>query len=149
MALVIDHVVELDAPREVVWGVLTDFSSYGQWNPMAVRCASSLVPGEPMDMKVRLGRVSIRRQREWVRTHTPGVEFSYAMKPVPFGALRSLRSQTLTDLDGGRTRYAAHFEIRGWLEPVVRLLLGRSLRSGFDGIAEGLRTQVRLTSPKT
>lgn len=149
MALVIDHVVEIDAPRDVVWGVLTDFPAYGEWNPMAVRCATSLVPGEPIDMKVRLGSVTIRRQREWVRTHTPGVEFSYAMKPVPFGALRSLRSQTLVDLDGGRTRYVAHFEIRGWLEPVVRLLLGRQLRRGFDAIAESLRTQVLTTSPKT
>ena len=142
MALVIDHVLDIDAPREAVWGVLTDFDAYGQWNPLAVECATSLVPGEPIDMKVRLGPGPLRRQREWMRTHTPGQEFSYAMKPVPLGALRSLRTQTLTELEGDRTRYIAHFEIRGWLEPLVRLMFGRALHRGFDGVAQGLRARV-------
>jgi len=141
MAFVLDHVVDIDATPEVVWGVLTDFDNYEQWNPLAVQCKTSLVPGEPIDMMVRLGKGSLRRQREWVRTHTPGEEFSYTMKPVPGGTLRSLRSQTLTPLDGNRTRYAAHFEIRGWLQPVVTGLLGKALRQGFDGVAEGLKAR--------
>ncbi|MGN6162139.1 MAG: SRPBCC family protein [Marmoricola sp.] len=141
MAFVIDHVVDIDAPPATVWGVLTDFARYGEWNPLAVECRTSLVPGEPIDMMVRLGPGPLRRQREWMRTHTPGREFSYRMKPVPGGALRSLRTQELTEIEGGRTRYTAHFEIRGWLQPVVTLLLGRALRQGFDGVAEGLRAR--------
>jgi len=141
VALHIDHVVDIDAPPEVVWRVLTDFDQYGEWNPMAVRCASSLVPGEPIDMSVRLGPVRIKRQREWVRTHTPGQEFSYAMKPVPFGALRSRRTQTVTPINDRRTRYESQFELHGWLQPPVRLLLGRALRRGFSGAVAGLRAR--------
>lgn len=141
MALELDHVVEIDATPDAVWRVLTDFENYEQWNPLAVRCRTSLVPGEPIDMQVRLGPGPLRKQREWVRTHTPGHEFSYTMKPVPMGALRSLRTQELTALEGGRTRYAAHFEIKGWLSPLVTALFGRALRRGFDGVAEGLRAQ--------
>ena len=136
-----DHVVDIDATPEAVWQVLTDFEHYEQWNPLAVRCKTSLVPGEPIDMWVRLTSGPLRHQREWMRTHTPGQEFSYSMKPVPLGALRSLRTQSLTPLEGGRTRYAAHFEVRGWLEPVVRLMLGSSLRRGFDGVAAGLKAR--------
>jgi hypothetical protein len=141
MALEMDHIVEIDALPAAVWGVLTDFAHYEQWNPLAVRCTTSLVPGEPIDMWVRLTPGPLRRQREWVRTHTPGREFSYTMKPVPLGALRSLRTQSLYELEGGRTRYVAHFEIRGWLAPLVQVLLGRSLRRGFDGVAAGLKAQ--------
>lgn len=141
MALVLDHVVDIDATPDTVWRVLTDFDDYAQWNPLAVRCRSSLVPGEPIDMMVRLGPGPLRKQREWVRTHSPGREFSYAMKPLPFGLLRSLRTQSLTECEGRRTRYTAHFEVRGPLQPVVRLLLGRRLRAGFDGVAEGLKRQ--------
>lgn len=139
MALTFDHVVDIDAAPETVWQVLTDFDDYQQWNPLAIRCSTSLVPGEPIDMLVRLGPGRPRKQREWMRSHTPGNEFSYTMKPAPLGALRSLRSQTVTPLDGGRARYTAHFEIRGWLEPMVRLLLGKVLRRGFDGVADGLK----------
>lgn len=141
MALVIDHVVDIDATPETVWRVLTDFDQYEQWNPLAVRCQTSLVPGEPIDMWVRLGPGPLRKQREWVRTNTPGREFSYQMKPIGLGLLRSLRTQSLTELEGNRTRYTAHFEVRGWLQPVVRLLLGRALRRGFDGVASGLKTR--------
>jgi hypothetical protein len=141
MALKIDHVVDIDAAPDVVWRILTDFDRYGEWNPMAVRCSSPLVPGEPMDMTVRLGAVRIKRQREWVRTHTPGEEFSYGMRPVPLGALRSNRSVSVAPIEGGRARYESHFELRGWLQPLVRLLLGRAMRRGFDGIAVGLRAR--------
>src|SRR5690348_14743760 len=141
MALVLDHVVDIDATPETVWGVLTDFDEYEQWNPLAVRCRTSLVPGEPIDMMVRLGPGPLRKQREWVRTNTPGQEFSYNMKPIPFGLLRSLRTQALSELEGGRTRYTAHFEVRGFLQPLVRLLLGRALHRGFDGVAVGLKTR--------
>lgn len=113
MALLLDHVVDIDATPETVWRVLTDFDDYDQWNPLAVRCRSSLVPGEPIDMMVRLGPGPLRKQREWVRTHSPGREFSYAMKPLPCGLLRSLRTQSLTAREGNRTRYTAHFEVRG------------------------------------
>ena len=141
MALKMDHIVEIDATPEVVWRVLTDFDQYEQWNPLAVRCKTSLVPGDPIDMWARLTPGPLRHQREWVRTHTPGQEFSYTMKPVPLGALRSLRTQSLRLLEGDRTRYTAHFEIRGWLAPMVQLLLGRSLRRGFDGVAAGLKAR--------
>lgn len=141
MAIVMDHIVDIDATPETVWGVLTDFENYERWNPLAVQCRTSLVPGEPIDMMVRLGPGPLRKQREWMRTCTPGVEFSYNMKPVPGGALHSLRSQQLTELEDGRTRYTAHFEIRGWLSPVVKALLGKALKHGFDGVAAGLKSQ--------
>ncbi|MGN6723023.1 MAG: SRPBCC family protein [Marmoricola sp.] len=148
MALTLDHVVDIDAAPETVWRVLTDFDKYGEWNPLAIKCSTSLVPGDPIDMVVRLGPGRPLKQREWIRTHTPGHEFSYNMKPIPFGALRSLRSQTLTELEGNRTRYTAHFEIRGWLEPLVRLLLGKALRRGFDGVAEGLKRYAEEPQPE-
>lgn len=144
MAFVIDHVVDIDASPEAVWEVLTDFANYERWNPLAVECSTSLIPGEPIDMMVRLGPGPLRRQREWVRTCTPGQEFSYNMKPVQGGALSSLRTQRIEPIESGRTRYTAHFEIRGWLQPLVTLLLGRALKRGFDGVAIGLKSRAEL-----
>ncbi|HWU31489.1 MAG TPA: SRPBCC domain-containing protein [Marmoricola sp.] len=142
MAIVIDHVVEIDAMPETVWGVLTDFENYEQWNPLAVHCKTSLVPGEPIDMEVQLKPGPLRKQREFVRSCTPGVEFIYEMKPVGGGrVLRSQRAQKLEAIDGGRTRYVAHFEIRGLLSPLVVALLGKDLRRGFDGVAAGLKAR--------
>ncbi|WP_028476418.1 SRPBCC domain-containing protein [Nocardia sp. CNY236] len=139
MAFVIPCTVEIDAPADLVWHVITDFSRYGEWNPFVSECHSSLVVGEPIDMLAHLSGSRPRRQREWIRSCTPGHEFSYAMRPLPLGALHSLRSQTVTPLSNNRTHYASHFELGGWLHPVVVALLGTSLRRGFEGMTEGIQ----------
>lgn len=146
MPFVIDAAMEIDAPAELVWQVITDFPRYGEWNPFVTECRSSLIPGEPIDMVVRLGGRP-RRQREWIRSHTPGHELSYSMRPVALGTLHSLRSHTLTPLGDHRTRYESHFELNGWLHPVVVALLGKHLKAGFAGMTAGI--QQRAESLRT
>lgn len=138
MGFVIDSAVYIDAPAELVWQVITDLPRYGEWNPFVPECTSTLEPGAPIDMLVCLGPRP-RRQREWIRSHTPGRELSYSMKPVPLGALNSLRSHTVTAVSPERTRYESHFELNGWFHPVVAGLLGKHLRSGFEGMTEGIQ----------
>ncbi|MEU7628871.1 SRPBCC domain-containing protein [Nocardia sp. NPDC049220] len=140
MAFVIDLVRDIDAPTELVWQVITDFPRYEQWNPFVSECHSSLIPGEPIDMLVHLSETP-RKQREWIRSHTPGRELTYSMKPVALGALHSLRSHTVTPLADNRSRYESHFELAGWLQPVVVALLGKNLRRGFEGMTNGIQRQ--------
>ncbi|MEU7765285.1 SRPBCC domain-containing protein [Nocardia sp. NPDC049190] len=140
MPFVIDLVRDIDAPAELVWQVITDFPRYLEWNPFVSECHSSLTPGEPIDMLVHLAETP-RKQREWIRSHTPGRELTYSMKPVPFGALHSLRSHTVTPLADNRSRYESHFELAGWLHPVVVALLGANLRRGFEGMTNGIQRQ--------
>ncbi|WP_433683524.1 SRPBCC family protein [Nocardia sp. CA-119907] len=139
MSFVIDATVEIDAPAELVWQVITDLPRYGEWNPFCIEARSTLVPGEPIDMLVALSGSGPRRQREWMVSHTPGTEFSYSMKPVPLGTLHSLRSHKVTPLGPDRTRYESHFELSGWLHPLVIALLGKNLRRGFAGMTEGIQ----------
>jgi hypothetical protein len=140
VSFAIDRSVEIDAPAEVVWQVLTDVARYGEWNPFCIECSTTLEPGSPIDMKVVLVGPP-KKQREFIRSHTPGVEFSYAMKPAPLGLLRSERSHTLTALPDGRTRYDSHFQLFGPVSPIVVGLLGRALRKGFGGMTDGVKTR--------
>ncbi|MBF6328196.1 SRPBCC domain-containing protein [Nocardia transvalensis] len=145
MGFVIDQSVEIGASADAVWKVLTDFERYGEWNPFCVGCKSTLEVGSPIDMKVRLGSGE-RAQREWILSHTPGVGFSYGMKPVPLGALRSLRSHTLTPLDADRCRYTSHFELDGWLRPLVTTTLGSALRTGFTSMTAAVKERAEQLS---
>ncbi|MBC7302901.1 MAG: SRPBCC domain-containing protein [Nocardia sp.] len=137
MSLVIDETIEIDAPAAKVWEVLTDFERYGEWNTFCYEASSTLEPGSAIDMRVQLGN-NRRPQQEWIRTHTPGVEFSYTMKPVPMGALHSLRSHTVVPLGADRCRYESRFTLAGWLSPVVTLMLGKHLRAGFGAMTKGV-----------
>ncbi|MGA6204558.1 SRPBCC family protein [Nocardia testacea] len=139
--LVVDDVVEVDAPTEVVWSVLTDFDRYGDWNPFISRCRADLAVGAPIDMTVQQLAPRPIRMREWIRSVDPGRAFSYSMKPIPLGALRSKRAHTLTPLPQDRTRYESHFELDGWLAPLVGLLFGRGFKKGFPGMTTAVQRE--------
>ena len=137
MSFVIEKTLEIKAPPEVVWEVLTDFPKYGEWNPFVVECRSTLTPGEAMDMKVKLIGPA-QRQVEWMVETVPGKRFEYQMKPFPLGALRSRRSHDLEATTAG-TRYRSYFRLEGWMMPLVRALFGKPIETGMRGMWEALQ----------
>ncbi len=134
----IDHDIEIQAPAEAVWAVITDFDRYPEWNPFVVSARSSLTPGEPIDMKVKL-LGPVQRQVEIILDVREGEGFSYCMKPFPLGALSSRRSHRITTINDRCCRYQSHFELRGWMMSLVRGLMRGALQRGFDGMSEGIR----------
>lgn len=130
MAFVIDRNLDVDAPAAVVWDVITDLARYPEWNPFCLACESTLRPGDPIDMTVKLGNTP-QRQREWVQQYVPGEGFSYSMKPLPLGALSSWRAHRIVALGDDRCEYHSLFRLQGWLHGVVVVLLGARLRAGF------------------
>ena len=140
MAFVIERQFEIDAPADLVWKVLTDFPRYAEWNSFLPACSSTLRPGDPIDLQVKLG-AKPQLQREWMIEHQPGRRFAYRMKPVPLSALSSQRSHDVEALGPSRTRYRSYFHLKGWIMPLVRALLGSRLEAGFAQMSEGLKQQ--------
>lgn len=129
------HSVPVAAPASVVWQVLTDFAAYPQWNPFAQQVRCDFEVGGVIDMQVALVGPRLLRQREYITAISPGRSFTYAMRPLPGGLLRSQRTQTVVPVDERSSRYEASFCLQGPLAPVVKALLGRALTRGFDGVA--------------
>ncbi len=140
MSFTIEHVLEVDAPPATVWQVITDLASYGEWNPFVRSCESSLQPGDPIKMKVKLLGPP-QPQEEVILEHVEGKTLAYRMKPFPLGALSSRRSHEIEDLGNGRTRYRSHFQLQGWMMPLVRGLLGGRMQAGFTGMSEGIKSR--------
>ena len=138
-ALVIDETIDVAAPPDVVWRVITDFDRYDEWNPFVVACRSTLVPGEPITMRVRLVPWLVQPQRETVFEHVPGVRFSYGVDGGTLGAIANRRSHEVTATADGRTRYGSRFALSGWLAPLVRVLLRGRLEHGFHAMTIAIR----------
>jgi hypothetical protein len=140
VSFVIDREARIDAPARVVWQVITDLAAYGEWNPFVPECRSSLRPGDPIEMQVRLGS-GLSRQVEWITGYDEGRGFSYRMKPVPAGALCSARVHRIDAIDDTHSRYHTHFELEGWLSGLVRALMRRKLEAGFEAMTQGIRAR--------
>lgn len=132
----IEFLREIEAPKETVWQVITDFSAYADWNPFVIRCAAALEPGSPIQMRVVLGG-NTRDQTEVVSEVVPNSLFEYRMKPVG-PLLYSYRQHEVVSSGEGKTLYRSTFELKGWMSPLVALSMGSSLRDGFQGMTDSL-----------
>lgn len=136
--MLITHSLEAAAPAATVWDVVTDLARYPEWNPFVVACRSTLVPGSPIVMRVRVVPFVAQPQSETIFEHVPGRLLSYGLAGLPLGALASRRSHEVESLSSDRSRYVSRFELRGWLAPLVRALLGGRLTTGFTGMSHAL-----------
>jgi len=144
VALVIEHTLSIEAPVDCVWSVVSDLASYPEWNPFVVSCASTLAVGDPISMRVRLFGRFAQPQREWILAHEHGRLLCYGLPPSRLGALVSRRSHEVIAAGASRTRYVSHFELSGWLAPLVELLLGPRLRAGFSSMSAALQARAEL-----
>lgn len=135
-----DREVQVAAPASVVWEVITDLGRYPEWNPFCLECRSTLKPGDPIHMKVNLTGKP-QSVEEVMAEFVPGSRFAYHMKPMPLGALSSLRSHDVRARGAEQSSYRSHFELRGWLRPLVQGLLGRKLQNGFDAMTDAVKAR--------
>lgn len=132
----------IDAPPADVWAVLVDVAGYGEWNPFTPVATTTLEVGAPIDMRVKMDGLGITvSQRETIRAVDPGARLVWGMEMM-LGMVRAERTQTLTALPDGRTRYRTEDVIEGPLEPLVGLLMGGSIQRGFEGVARELKRRV-------
>jgi hypothetical protein len=143
-AFTIDHVLEIRAPAGRVWAVIADLDAYPAWNPFVVACRSTLAVGAPIWMRVRIFGPFAQPQRETIFEHVAGRRLCYGLASLPFGALASRRCHELEPLGPDRTHYRSHFELRGWLAPLVRTLLGPRLERGFGAMSAALAARAEM-----
>lgn len=137
---VIDKTIEIAAPAAVVWEVISDLKRYPEWNPFCLACASTLKPGDPIDMTVKL-MARPQQQREWMLEYVEGRRFAYQMKPVPLRALSSFRSHDVDALGADRSRYRSYFHLKGWLRGLVLGLFQSKLEAGFAGMTDAVKVR--------
>jgi uncharacterized protein YndB with AHSA1/START domain len=131
--------VEIAAPPGEVWAVLTDLSVYPDWNPFTIDVVSQLVVGGEVDLHVRMwGGWLHLWQKEVVSAVEAPHRLGWGVRLLG-GAVVGARMQTLEPLANGGTCYTTEDAITGPLAWMVELLFGGSLRTGFDGVAQGLR----------
>lgn len=139
MSFVLSETVEIEAPSELVWEVITDLASYGEWNPFVVECRSTLEVGASIEMRVQLFKAFAQPQRETIFEHVAGERLCYGLPSMPLGSLASRRRHEVEPISDGRTHYHSHFQLDGWLASVTRAILGRKLERGFASMTQAIK----------
>jgi len=148
--------VEIDAPVDVVWSVMLDTTSYGEWNPFLFRieCPPNPQPGDAIVLHVRWRDGRTTRSPERVTIVDPPaadadgttratLAYVYEGFPAKIGLVRGTRYQRLTQQPGGPTTYDTVEEFSG---PMVRFAGPGRVADGFRRHAEGLRARAEQLS---
>jgi uncharacterized protein YndB with AHSA1/START domain len=134
--------VEIAAPAAFVWGVLTDFGNYPQWNPYTVAVTTTLEIGTPIDLTLPNpdGSDGTFVNREWVRVVDPPHHLRYdTAEEMP--GIFAVRDQWLTELGPGRCAYHTTDTISGKYADKVMEMTGTWVKAGFDSVATALKAR--------
>jgi hypothetical protein len=140
--------VVIEAPAELIWGIIVDVARYPEWNPFNVRATSPLEIGAPIRMRVRMmgglfGKWPggwFQSQVEYIRANVPGEKICWGAD-MAGGRIVAERCQWLERVDETQVRYINEDEIGGPLAPFVMRVFGSSMQVGFDAVAQALKVR--------
>jgi len=135
--------IEIHAPIHLVWDLLVDLERYEEWNPFTYRMEGSLQEGASIKLSVRLGgkdRTEVEQIKEVSKPH----KLSWGMKLGASFLLVSLREQCLEDASDESCYYTTTQTFGGLLAPLVRFLVGRHIRTGFDEMSNALKKRAEM-----
>ncbi len=122
--------VEIDAPVEKVWAVVTDFASYPKWNPFIVELTGELKPGvvctvvtrstKGKEMKFPSKVVEVKDKEKLLFKGTPKK-----------GLISSDHYFIFEPLDSGKTKFSQSIAFTGIMVPMAGSAIGDA-QKGLD-----------------
>ncbi len=140
--------VQINAPIDVVWTVLTEVDKYSEWNPFTPQVRTDFAIGSPAHLLVRMGPAKFGITESVCAFEKPRL---IAWKKE-FGArwlLFAMREQHLERVDETSCSYYNTDRLTGVLAPMVSVCFGGYMRRGFDHVAEGLKAHAEAISAGT
>jgi hypothetical protein len=134
--------IEIRAPIETVWGVLTDFAAYPDWNPHIRRVLGTVAQGSRLAIHTRPpgGRTIVMRPR--VTKWAPPTELRWRATFLNGRLFAGEHGFRLEPTGASRVRFVQDETFSGLLVPLyARLRLPRT-RRGFDEVNQALRSRV-------
>lgn len=128
MSIVFTTEIDVDATRDEVWEVLTDFDTYGEWSNF-----TSVEGTARVGARLRM-RMPGFRFTSTVATARPGHELRWVAKIIREGVFSGQHSFVLSDGDHGTTRVTNTEEFSGALTRPFKGVFARSNRT--DGYTE-------------
>ncbi|MEP7378454.1 MAG: SRPBCC domain-containing protein [Chloroflexota bacterium] len=133
--------IEIRAPLDLVWRVLSDFDAYTAWNPHIRRVVGQARVGRRIGIHTRPpgGRTVV--MRPIVLVWAPPHELRWRATFVSRALFSGEHGFRLEELAPGRVRFAQDETFSGWLVPLYARLRLASTRLGFAQMNDALRTR--------
>jgi hypothetical protein len=133
-------VIDIDAPAERVWQVVSDFGRYPEWNPFIVRAAGELRVGARLDVTITAPGLKPVSFRPRVLDLEPGRLVRWKGEFKLPGLFDGRHALVVDPLEGERTRFTTHEDVTGILLPFVGKVMTAS-QKGFELMAQAVKAR--------
>ena len=133
--------IEISAPPEAVWPVLTDAATYPDWDPNCERTEGAITPGAKLKVYTKLspGRAFPVR----ITGFEPNRSMTWT-GGMPLGLFKGVRTFTLTQNGNAATSFTMREVFSG---PMLALIGGSlpDMTEPFAAFAKGLKERVEAS----
>ena len=134
--------IQIDAPPEAVWAVLTDLGRYPEWNPLFREASGQVTMGTTITLRsVHPANGRLMTVKPKITVADPGAELRWAAG-LP-GIMSGEHSFVLTTADGG-TRLVQSETFRGLLVALSGKTLARA-EASFRALNEALKNRAEAS----
>ena len=136
----IEHRVGVQAPAEVIWGVLSDLERWGQWNPLYPKAAGQVRIGETLNLTLALPSQPQRTIQPVVLDWVPNEQLHWRLSAMG-GLIKTVRYLEIEQLAEASCIVSNGEIFGGLLGPQTGKQIGRSVYRGFQAMNEALKAR--------
>ena len=133
--------IEISAPAERVWQILTDFASFPKWNPFIQRVSGEIEIGARLEVNLQPTGARSMTFRPTVLKVEPNRELRWLGRLLIPKLFDGEHSLSIEPLGENRVRFIQHEIFRGVLVPLMSGSLDRDARRGFEDMNTALKAR--------
>jgi hypothetical protein len=133
--------IEIEAPAERVWQILTDFEQFPDWNPFIRRIKGEAKSGTKLEAYLQPPGGQGMTFRPTVLKAEPNREFRWLGRLFFPGLFDGEHFFIIEPLSPGRVRFTQGEHFSGLLVPLLAKSLDTNTRRGFELMNEALKAR--------
>ena len=137
--------IEIGAPPERVWRVLTDFAAYPEWNPFIRRVSGRPEVDERLVVRMRPSGTRGMTFRPTVMKVEPSRELRWLGHLLVPGIFDGEHIFEIEELERDRVRFVQREVFKGLLVPLLARSLDRDTQRGFEEMNRALRERIEVS----
>lgn len=134
--------IEIDAPRDAVWEVLSDLPRHTDWNPLIQSFSGDLDVGNTLDVIIQLPDFDATAVRPTVLVASENEELRWRGTMGVRGIFDGEHYFVLEETDRGTTLFRHGEDFSGMLVHPVMALIGSKTEAGFVAMNTALKARV-------
>lgn len=138
--------IEIDAPAEVVWKILTDFEAIATWNDFIRHIEGSTNVGDKLVVEIWLGERKPRTFKPTLLAYEPNRALRWRGRVLVPGLFDGEHAFAIEPLVDGRSRFVHSERFSGVLIPLIFKSMEADLNASFNSMNLALKARAEAAA---